>query len=388
MSSRKNLKTYITERYGSVSYELISKLSKLRVKKARYQNHIVFLKKCRDSNIIPKGLKIRSAARSEKAKKIDRDAGMARVRERLDSHKQTVAHLIQEANSLEEKLKGTLNTEDYQKVIEIIRKGEDKEYAQVAQTQKNKFNALTKAKEKSEQENKKKQVVNKSTKILSEAQMSVLSKGLKFAVTPTTIPKKEMIVAIESSLVNVDRTTADTVRVLAANMIQKSKPPKPNVPKEERKAIRELEQMEDIVVLPADKGNVTVVMDKQEYQEKVDQLLQDQDTYKHITRDPSNKAEKEVRQNIKSQDVKININLSNTRLARFIGYPKIHKDGMPLRPVIDSRESATYDLAKRMTRTIQPIIGQTERASCEKFQSSSEHAERYTGRDERLTSEF
>ena len=118
--------------------------------------------------------------------------------------------------------------------------------------------------------------------------------------------------------------------------------------------------MEDIVILPADKGNVTVVLDRQEYQEKVDQMLKDPETYKPITRDPSNKTEKVVRQSIKTQEANIKVNLSNTRLSRFVGYPKIHKEGVPLRPVIDSRESATYDLAKRLTRTIQPIIGKTE----------------------------
>ena len=67
-----------------------------------------------------------------------------------------------------------------------------------------------------------------SSKVLSDAQMGVPNKGLKFAVTPTVVPKKEMIVANESSLTKVEKSTADTVRVLAANMIEKSKPPKSN----------------------------------------------------------------------------------------------------------------------------------------------------------------
>ena len=139
--------------------------------------------------------------------------------------------------------------------------------------------------------------------------------------------------------------------------------------------------MEDIVVLPADKGNVTVVMDKQEYQENVDQMLQDQGTYKHITRD-SNKAEIELRQNIKSQDMKININLSNTRLARFIGYPKIHKNGMPLRPVTSDRLERIGNLRpSEANDTYDTAHLRANRASCKRFQSSSEHAERYTRRD-------
>ena len=102
-----------------------------------------------------------------------------------------------------------------------------------------------------------------------------------------------MIVAIESSLTNVDKTTADTVRVLAAEMIQKARPPKSNVTDEERKAIKQLQQMEDVVILPADKGNVTVIMVKLDYHEKIDQMLSDSDTYRSIKKDPSSRAERE-----------------------------------------------------------------------------------------------
>ena len=168
-----------------------------------------------------------------------------------------------------------------------------------------------------------------------------------------------MIVAIESSLTNVGKATADTIRVLAADMIQKAKPPKSNVTKEEKKAIKELRQLEDVVILPADKGNVTVVMDKQDYQEKIEKMLCDRSTYKPIVKDPSSRAERKVRESIKEQKVDMRVILSNTKPSRYIGYPKIHKEGAPLRPVVDSRDSATYELAKRLARIIQPTVGKT-----------------------------
>ena len=120
-SSRKSLRSYITERYGSDSYESITRLSKLKTKKARYQNHIIFLKKCRDNNIIPKGLRVKSIANSWKARKIDRDAWMARVRERLESHKHTVSKLIRDASSVETTQQNRLSEDDFQKVMKIIK---------------------------------------------------------------------------------------------------------------------------------------------------------------------------------------------------------------------------------------------------------------------------
>ena len=46
------------------------------------------------------------------------------------------------------------------------------------------------------------------------------------------------------------------------------------------KAIRSLRQAEDIVIVPADKGNATVVMDRTVYEGKIRALLADTSTYK------------------------------------------------------------------------------------------------------------
>ena len=121
-----------------------------------------------------------------------------------------------------------LSPDDFHNVTGIIQKGADNEYNETAKAQRNRFTTLSNTEQTSSHANKKR-VVNMSSKVLSDAQMGVLNKGLKFAVTPTVVPKKEMIVANESSLTKVEKSTADTVRVLAANMIEKSKPPKSNL---------------------------------------------------------------------------------------------------------------------------------------------------------------
>ena len=44
---------------------------------------------------------------------------------------------------------------------------------------------------------------------------------------------------------------------------------------------------EDIVILSADKGRVTVVMDKTDYHDKMDALVNDKQTYEELKRDPT-----------------------------------------------------------------------------------------------------
>ena len=107
-------------------------------------------------------------------------------------------------------LQDRLTEEDFQKVTKIIEVGADKEYVEISNAQKRNFEVLKRVENQSSGTIKKK-VVNLSKTTLTDAQIGVLNKGLKFAVAPTEIPKKQMIVAIESSLTNVGKTTADTI---------------------------------------------------------------------------------------------------------------------------------------------------------------------------------
>ena len=44
---------------------------------------------------------------------------------------------------------------------------------------------------------------------------------------------------------------------------------------------------------------------------------------------------------------------------KYYGLPKIHKPGVPLRPIISSRGSATYETAKELANIIKPLVGRS-----------------------------
>ena len=44
---------------------------------------------------------------------------------------------------------------------------------------------------------------------------------------------------------------------------------------------------------------------------------------------------------------------------KFYGLPKIHKTGTPLRPIVSSRGSVTYGVAKVLSKVIQPLVGKS-----------------------------
>ena len=71
-------------------------------------------------------------------------------------------------------------------------------------------------------------------------------------------------------------------------VLRGSHPPKSNLSKAEAQAIREFKEDTDRLVLTVDKGAAMVVMDRQDYINKSNNLLA-QPAYRPIPRDPTNK---------------------------------------------------------------------------------------------------
>ena len=80
--------------------------------------------------------------------------------------------------------------------------------------------------------------------------------------------------------------------------IKRSHPPRPNITREEQRALRELKKDDTRVILTADKGVCLVVLDKETYIEKAEELLKDK-TYKTIPTDPTNKLKNKLIQILK-----------------------------------------------------------------------------------------
>ena len=128
---------------------------------------------------------------------------------------------------------------------------------------------------------------NLSNKPLTPAQRSVLAKGPNFAVTPRQPPNLEYITAIEAACTKLSQQDAEELRADINRVLRSSHPPKPNLTKNQMSALRELKKDRDRIVLTADKGVAMVVMDRQDYINKAKHLL-NQNTYKTITKDPTN----------------------------------------------------------------------------------------------------
>ena len=126
-------------------------------------------------------------------------------------------------------------------------------------------------------------VMNLSDHPLSDSERSVLMKGLNFSVTPSKIPVDEIVAATELACNQLkEKSQAESLRNEVVKIVSKSKPPRPNISRAEREAIKALAKDDSIVILLADKGRTMVILNKQDYHNKVKALLDDTNTYELV----------------------------------------------------------------------------------------------------------
>ena len=130
--------------------------------------------------------------------------------------------------------------------------------------------------------------------------------------------------------------------------------PKDNMKKDHRKALKELRSLEDEVILPADKGNATVVMSRSDYDKKMRGMLDDTATYKKLKEDPTATQETRIvctllRLHNNGELTKCiynRIRPTSSCPPRIYGLPKIHKPQIPLRPIVSCIGAPSYKPSK------------------------------------------
>ena len=97
---------------------------------------------------------------------------------------------------------------------------------------------------------------------------------------------------------NASDQNAQELRSEVNILLRRAKPPKSNISREEKKVLKELREDQDRMVLTADKGVALVVMDRKDYQDKIEGLLATP-AYRTITMDPVNRLKAQLIQKLR-----------------------------------------------------------------------------------------
>ena len=209
-------------------------------------------------------------------------------------------------------------------------------------------------------------ILNVSSTPLTEAQEKLLAHGPNYAVVPKHPPIIEVIISVEKTCQKLVKGEVEDLQGEVKAILKKMQPPKSNICLEELKAVPELRRDNTRIILTADKGVSLVVMNKEEYLKKAEELL-NQDTYRTIPNDPTNKYKNKLINLLKT--IKAEGGISGAVYKRlyptvagspkFDGLPKMHKEGMPLRPIVSSIGAVSYETAKELARILKPLVGKS-----------------------------
>ena len=147
------------------------------------------------------------------------------------------------------------------------------------------------------------------------------------------------------------------------SILRKTKVPKSNLPRQEKIGLSQLKKDKDRLILTADKGVAMVVMDKEDYNNKAQELLA-QPAYTSIPRDPTNKIKAQLITKLRKIKKETNLDEGTYKAMyptgcvppKFYGLPKFHKTGNPLRPIISSGCSVTYGVEKAPCKVFKSLV--------------------------------
>ena len=408
----RNLHLHIRTEYDGESKEIFCQLERIQLKMADFQNHRCFTLRCLGEKVVPVSIKLKSQVRTPKGLQIIRKAEVSLLNERIRSINNTINMLELEHDTCIKRLSNKLKTEDLQECLKFIEERKEARHYKTMTRQKGKleilcrksysgnnncdrggrsnmhssrymysgnYNYMDNSRNSNDRSNQvlgpydkqqdtqiKKWVINISNQPLTPEQEKLLAHGPNYAVVPRDPPVAQYVAAVEQACSKLEEGKVEEFRVQVKAAIQRNKKPRPNLTRGEWKALAELKKDQSRMILTADKGVALVVLNTEDYIKKAEDLL-NQNTYRVLTSDPTMKFKNKMLNLLKAIKSKGGITEELYRRLyptgagspKFYGLPKIHKPGMPLRPIVSSIGAVTYQTSKEVARILRPLVGKS-----------------------------
>jgi hypothetical protein len=361
----------------------IFRLEELYTKQVKLQNHIVFLTRCKDMDIIPHGMKIKSFTKQfgghNKITKLIQDTEQRLLK--------TVIHINYENIHLIDKeiKKSRIQIREsipwlWNEINAILMSNRNNKYVSIKCSQRKKFDSLIQEKIANtkitpianSQFQPQPAIQNLSDHPLDIFETKLLQLGLNYALKPKDmrIPMIDTAATVELKMYfesedNLSEHKKNKIRAGISHIMKR------NITKSNYKSrwdnwilksTKSIQQNKDIVVGKADKGNCVVIMNKSDYQDKMQQMIST-GPYIQLPHDPTEIYSKKVEDACKklllqkkiSKTTAETLFIKEPRAPIIYGAPKIHKQDCPLRPIVDFRKSPTYNLAKFLTPILKEL---------------------------------
>ena len=373
----KSLHSIILERYDLEGLKSIRSLEKVDLKYNKAELNLLFVTRCRDNGLTPKFLEFKLYSSN-----IRNNAGYRKYQRQLLS--QEIGNKRSDLRRLElerqvalDDVKGALTWLDFKHVWSVIRNTNNHKVDTIKRTHERKlFNLGLRFQFDPLDPNK--LILNLSNRILTSTQKEALSLGPKFAFFPTQINYNNFFMAVEklyNQITECDmyQRTQDSVNIFRSNMKSLAfktyysfKPRPCPYQKELVLALKELKKDNSIIITKPDKGNGTVIVDKSDYIDKMNNILDDPINFKKIEENLYTMLVKYEDRNNRLVDSlfksgainaiqRKNMKSTGPRPGIMFDQPKVHKRGVPMRPILSTIGTHNYQMSKFMVSVLNQL---------------------------------
>ena len=319
--------------------KLLRSAEKTVRKIARWENHKRFNVRCSRYKITPTSINMTTNITGVRAQHIVKKAELQLLGVRIRQCTYTIKKLSESLTTDKQQLEAILNSDEMAETEQLLTAAQRHTFEETRSRQQSKFERLynkcqTKKEVTDTDIDTNRWVMNLSNTQISDDERSILSKGLNFAITPTTLPVEEIIAGTEVVVKYMTETAADELRGEVVCTIKRAKLPKSNISKRKRVALQTLKKDNSIIILPADKGSATVIMNTAKYREKMTNMVGDTNTYTRLSKDPTHKYKNRMinilrkwkRNGSISDKLYWKLYPESEEPPKLYGMPKIHKN--------------------------------------------------------------
>lgn len=355
-----NFFQYVKSRYPREDVKRFDKLIHFRCKIAVERRRICFFNECMQTNRFP-----RNFDKDLKRLKITNSNGNLRrmARSKIEEAERVISRLQTNCDRLKTEM-GTMSWYFKVRLYKYSQKccstAIQKAYDRMQQSVVNVFPDTTKT------------LHNLSSHQLSNVEKEALAFGLRFCV-PKSAKQLDTETAFESAFQQLSSLTPanpDAIGLMKARLTDIAHKYRNSrvstrhpFTKKHYQALEKLRSNTSLVITKPDKGKGTVVMDKCDYVNKMEeilrgeqfQLVNENDDTEHLQKKVIDKLDILLQAQVIDGTTYKKAKPIGTQMPRLYGLPKTHKPNVPMRPILSMIRSPTHELAKILTSLLSPV---------------------------------
>ena len=383
---RSSVSDIVRGRYGDQVVAKVRKYEKLDYKVGKSKLDITFLEVCLEHDVMPTFVQFRTANKTLKNSESYSSCQRILLTQERDNKRLKQVDQTQALEALKAELRDTLSSLDFLFISSLFLEKNRRVLQKVEQSQNDKLSKMLEDQPVHEADD---LIFNYSNHELTPAQISILMKGLNFALPPKKLRHEDYLLnfellyrnAFESKSVKPDeldefKNKLRSLSLQSLKFYNRKKKKLENISEDEHNALLELASLNDIVIQKADKGNVIVLVNKSDYIEKMEAILSDTSKFELMNFERLNgdlrhllDKEEEVKNFLKDlRDKKIISDQDFIKLVPIGSSPgvlyglcKVHKNipngsnCPPFRPILSAIGTVSYNLAKFLVPILEPL---------------------------------